>query len=151
MTKELLRNIIGENIRTERMARNISIDELAEMLELTSGFVGLIERGQRGTTPNTLFKLSEVFGMTIDSFFYKNKNDSSALSFGEEYIDNKQAKRKKIESLIRSLSEKELEFVIATLKNLRAMRPIDEGDDSEAGAGSDEGDGSESDLEYEDY
>ena len=117
MTKERLRAIIGENIRNERISRNISIDELAEMLDLTSGFVGLIERGQRGTTPNTLYKLADVFSMSIDSFFHDKAKPS--LSMGEEYSPS--AKRKKIESLISGLTEKELDFTISILKCLRLM------------------------------
>ena len=117
MTKERLRIIIGENIRNERIARSISIDELAEMLELTSGFVGLIERGQRGTTPITLFKLADVFGLSIDSFFYNDNN----ISLGEEMISKSQVKRKKIESLISDFTEKELDFTISILKSLRVM------------------------------
>jgi len=48
MTKLKLRAIIGENVRNERIARDISIDELSEMIGLTPGFVGLIECGQGG-------------------------------------------------------------------------------------------------------
>ena len=119
MTKERLRIIIGENIRNERLARNISIDELAEMLELTSGFVGLIERGQRGTTPSTLFKLSDVFGKSIDSFFHRDEN--GALSMSEELVVKGQAKRKKIESLIAGFTDNELDFVVTILKGLRTL------------------------------
>lgn len=129
MTKEQLRCIIGENIRNQRMARDISIDELAEMLDLTSGFVGLIERGHRGTTPITLFKLSDVFSLSIDSFFHKK--EESSLSMAEEYVSKNQTKRKKIDSLISDFSERELDFVIAMLKYLRIMtRSEDEGEDS---------------------
>ena len=119
MTKDRLRTIIGENIRSERMARNFSIDELAELLELTPGFVGLIERGQRGTTPSTLFKLADVFGMSIDALFYHNQDTS--ISFGEEYTDDSQIRRKKISSLISDFTNSELDFVITTLKGIRGM------------------------------
>ena len=118
MTKKQLRVIIGENIRNERVTRNISIDELAEMLELTSGFVGLIERGQRGTTPSTLLKLADVFGMSIDTLF---SDENGSLNLGEEHLPRGHAKRLKIESLISGFSEKELDFVIDMIKNLRAL------------------------------
>jgi len=117
MTKERLRIIIGENIRNERLSRNISIDELAEMIELTSGFVGLIERGQRGTTPGTLVKLADVFGISIDTLFYRHKDIS--LSLAEE--SKSQAKHRKIKSLTTDFSDIELDFVISTIKNIRAI------------------------------
>ena len=131
MSKERLRIIIGENIRTERTARNMSIDELAEMLELTSGFVGLIERGQRGATPSTLFKLADIFGLSIDTFFYNT--DSSSLSFAEARDDVQRtiAKRKKVATLISDFTEEELNFVIRMVKSLRDMNhPKSENDDS---------------------
>ena len=126
MTKSRLRVIIGENIRNERIARDISIDELSEMLDLTPGFVGLIERGQRGTTSNTLYRLSEVFDMPIDLLFRTNKG--SSLSFGEEPLDTRSIKRRKIASFLSGFNEDELEFIIGVIKSLRHLRnhPVDE-------------------------
>ena len=110
---------MGENIRQERVSRNISIDELAEILDLTPGFVGLMERGKRGAALITLLKLSDIFGISIDSFFFKSK--SSALSFSDEHTSETQAYHKKIESLISDFTDKELEFLVSTIKNMRTM------------------------------
>ena len=120
MTKEDLRVVIGNNIRVERTARNISIDELAEMLDLTPGFVGLIERGQRGTTSSTLLKMSEVFGMPIDKFFYPNKRTMRGI-IEESRAQKNQANYKKMESLISDFSDKEIDFTISMIKAVRAM------------------------------
>jgi len=120
MTKSRLRIIIGENIRNERIARDISIDELSEMLDLTPGFVGLIERGQRGTTSNTLYRLSEVFDIPIDALFRNNKD--SSLSFGEGSLDTTAIKRRKIASFISGFKEDELEFIIGVIKSLCRLR-----------------------------
>ena len=119
MRKEKLRAQIGENIRNERISRNISIDELAEMLGLTSGFVGLIERGQRGTTPTTLYKLSEIFDKSIDAFFHEDV--SKALFLSEAPEEQKKIKRSKVSSFVADLSERELDFVIAMIKSLRSV------------------------------
>jgi len=125
MNKQKLRILIGENIRSERVARNISIDELAEMLELTSGFVGLIERGQRGTTPCTLLKIADIFSLPIDKFFYKKED--IGLYVAEEPDSERRAKRKKISSLTAGLSSDELEFVIQMIKNVRNMHQPQDG------------------------
>ena len=127
MTKKRLRIIIGENIRSERIARSISMEELAELLGLTPGFVGLIERGQRGATPITLLKLSDVFGMAIDSFFYQN--EGTGLNFSENFVHKSNPKRKKIESLIADFSDEELDFVIAMLKSMRDLIRVEPEDD----------------------
>ena len=135
MTKERLRAIIGENIRSERVARNMSIDELAEMLELTSGFIGLIERGQRGATPLTIIKLTQIFEISFDSLFYPK--DSSGLNFSEDTGTATEPLRKKVASLIVGLGEEELTFLVGVVKHLRIMSnkkngletDIDEDDD----------------------
>lgn len=124
---------MGENIRNERMARNMSIDELAELLELTSGFVGLIERGRRGATAYTLLKLSDIFGMPIDNIFLKPS--SLALSMEEESTRQTKAKRNKISSLVADLSEKELDFLVRMIKGIKSMNHVrvvqDDNDDEE--------------------
>ena len=120
MTKQRLRTIMGENIRAERLARNMSIDELGELLELTPGFVGLIERGQRGATPHTLYKLSEIFGISIDRVFAHAGHTSLSLAETTQR-DVAEIKRNKIASLISDMAEKELEFIITAIKNLREL------------------------------
>jgi len=117
MNKLMLRLIIGENVRKERLARGISIDELADLLSLTSGFVGLIERGQRGATPSTLFKLSNVFGIPIDKFFYHTEDSLPSLV----EIPSKQVKRERLNSLTSDFSDAEVDFIISVVKGLRSV------------------------------
>ena len=127
MTKSELRIIIGENIRTIRLSRNISIDELSEMLDLTSGFVGLIERGERGTTPNTIYRLSEIFDVPIDTLYRRDL--ASALSLAEESLDAITIRRKKIASLVSGLSQVHMDFIIEVIKDVRMLKDscIEEG------------------------
>ena len=120
MNKFKLRIIIGENVRKERLARGISIDELADLLGLTSGFVGLIERGQRGATPITLYKLSTVFGTPIDKFFYPSEDLPSLVEAPSKHI-----KREKLASLTSDFSDTEVNFVITVVKGLRSVNRAD--------------------------
>ena len=116
MTKERLKHVIGNNIRIARTGRDMSIDELSELLELTSGFVGLIERGQRGATAHTLCKLADIFNAPVDDFFAENVK----MAEGAELAVT--AKRDKVVSLLYSLSEPELNFLVESIKNLRTLR-----------------------------
>ncbi len=131
MTKEKLRVLMGENIRNERTARNMSIDELAEMLELTSGFVGLIERGRRGATAYTLFKLSEIFNISIDNIFARASDRQ--MRFAEESEpQNADTRKRKINNLMNGLTNDELEFVISTIKGIKVMNhthPVEASDE----------------------
>jgi len=107
---------MGNNIRNARIGRDMSIDELSELLELTSGFVGLIERGRRGATAYTLSKLSDIFGMPVDDFFAEN------LKVAEETDGGVAAKRGKVVSLLYNLTEPELDFLAENIKSLRSLR-----------------------------
>jgi transcriptional regulator with XRE-family HTH domain len=126
MTKEELRRVIGENIRMERNARDLSLDELAELLHLTPGFVGLIERGKRGATAYTLYKLSEALDIPMEQFFQRDLSQSSSLTISEE--NPLSVKRNKINTIVQDMNEGELDFIISVVKSLRAMHriPLDE-------------------------
>ena len=88
----------------------MSIEELAILLELSPGFIGLIERGQRGTTLYTIVKLSDIFGIPIDNFFLHTSREPATES---------QNLHKKIESLTTDFTEAGLCYVIEMIKGLR--------------------------------
>jgi transcriptional regulator with XRE-family HTH domain len=112
--KIFLDEIIGKNIRNERQARNLSRDELAEMLDLTTSHMGLIERGERGATAITLSKLTRVLQLPIDNFF----TPPPTLALREERGSGKATANKKINSLIANLNEAELNFIIHVIQGL---------------------------------
>jgi len=129
MTKQQFKKVIGENIRSERLQRKMSIDELAELLELTSGFVGLIERGRRGATAYNIHRLSEIFGLNVDKL-YTPSHISSKVILSEDVTST--ARHQRLMSLSYDLTEKELDFLISTVKWLRHLRG-DNGQDEEYG------------------
>lgn len=111
---------IGKNIRKERISRNISIDELAEMLCLSPAFVGLIERGQRGAKIDNLIKISEIFNVDINNIIYGSNNSNYIVSENKE--KPKETKVKTLITLMHDLNEKELDFVISVVRNLKKLR-----------------------------
>ena len=119
LEKDRLDEIIGKNIRLERELRRLSRDELAEMMDLTSSHMGLIERGERGATAVTLSKLSRAFDIPIDHLFASPKQNGMSVREADEAAP--QASKKKIQSLMTCLDESELEFVVHSIKGLIAM------------------------------
>ena len=116
--KDNLDAIIGQNIYLTRKASNIGRDELAQMMEMSSSHVGLIERGERGATAVTLAMLSRIFDVPIDDFFSKpNKKGSKDA----DITAGVKASRKRINSLIANLGEKELDCVTSMIKAVVAM------------------------------
>ena len=116
MTKSDIRGIIGKNIRAERLAKKMSIEELSVMLDFTSGHVGLIERGERGTSPDTLYKLSKIFDISIDSLFRKDFETSP--SFDEDILN---IRRKKISCLTYGLGQFHLDSIIRVITDVRIL------------------------------
>ena len=88
---------IGQNVVAARKLMGLSRDELAELMELTTSHMGLIERGERGATAITLSKLSAVFNMPVDSFFAETGNKPS---YTEENNDSAAMDRRKIMALV---------------------------------------------------
>ena len=120
---------IGMNIREEREARRITRDELAEVIDLTTSHLGLIERGERGATPVTLEKLVRAFGITIDSLFAEPGKTMTARERREK---SKDTYRKKVSTLISHLTEAELELLSHTIKGIVKIRPGEKNATSDA-------------------
>ena len=112
MTKKQLDAILGANIRKERTARGLSIEDLSELIDCTPGFLGLLERGNRGTTTLTLCKLSVIFNQPVGEFF---------LNVEEESTDEDLGLRDKISSLMYDFTTEELAFLIEVIKGLRQL------------------------------
>ena len=57
---------IGSRIRTLRRALDLSQDQLAEILDISASYLGLVERGQRCFGLAKLVKLRGVFNVSLD-------------------------------------------------------------------------------------
>jgi len=120
MTRQELREIIGENIRIERKARNLSTDELAKLMEVSTSLLNLIERGKRSLTMHNSTKLAQIFNMPLDRFVEKGESIKSAQSGAPSDA----LKRKKLESLIVGLNDHELEFIISLVKEFKKYQTL---------------------------
>lgn len=112
-----MKKIIGERIRNERLKRNMSSEELASILNVSQSFIGLIERGQRGTNIKLLSDICDIFQITLDDIISDKK-----LKMCERKNDTYNDKISAINSLLRTLNVYELDFVISTIKNLYNMK-----------------------------
>jgi len=57
---------LGKRIREERLKLNLTQEALAESINLTTAYVGQIERGERNLTLENLIKVSNRLGVTVD-------------------------------------------------------------------------------------
>lgn len=57
---------LGKRIREERLKLRLTQEKLAESIDVSSSYVGQIERGERSVTLDTLIKIINILGVTID-------------------------------------------------------------------------------------
>jgi transcriptional regulator with XRE-family HTH domain len=125
LSKDRLKKIIGKNIRAIRESRGFTTEMLSEILGISSSFLGLIERGQRGTTAHNLYKISEAFSMSIDDIVSINEYDHCIND------DNPiKEKREQINSYLYNFNLDELYFIFKFLKLLSSFKNNNIIDDS---------------------
>lgn len=66
MDKEIL---LARNLRTLRLKSGFSQKHVANILELRRGSYSYYENGKSIPDPETLTKLSQVYGVPVESFF----------------------------------------------------------------------------------
>jgi transcriptional regulator with XRE-family HTH domain len=118
MHKRVLNTTVGANIRNERQAQNITREELAEIMKLSTAHIGMIERGERGVTANNLVKLAKVLGVPIGRFTHSQENRQ--IPYNEEYSYNEESESKeRLLQMIPFMSSSEVDYLIQSLISLR--------------------------------
>lgn len=101
-------NLMGKRIREERIKRNLTIEQLSELIDLSPSFLGLVERGVRGLSIEKLITVAEVFDISIDSLL---KTDSSKEA----------TKYDTVKSLLYNLDDTEFNFISNIIKESRKL------------------------------
>lgn len=52
----------GKRLKSLRLDKNLTQLELAEILDMSPNFIGMIERGERNTTVENVFKIARALG-----------------------------------------------------------------------------------------
>ena len=67
-TKKNLKTF-GSRIQDLRKKNNLTQSELAEKIGLSTNFIGMVERGERNTSVDKIFKLAKAFNISLAQFF----------------------------------------------------------------------------------
>ena len=73
-------NLLGKRIRDERLLLRLTIEQLAELVDKSSNFVGQIERGDRKLSVETLVDIANALGTTVDNLLKDSIRDSIRTS-----------------------------------------------------------------------
>ncbi len=89
---------LGERIREERLRLHLTQAQLAEGAEISDTYMGAIERGERSLTLDTLVRLVNRLGVTVDYLLADSVTDSDAniMEQFKQIIDNQPMDRKQM-------------------------------------------------------
>lgn len=89
---------LGKRIREERLRLNLTQAQLAEDIDISDTYMGAIERGERSLTLDTLVRLVNRLGVTIDYMLSDSvaDNDSNIMEQFKQIIDHQPLERKQM-------------------------------------------------------
>ena len=89
---------LGERIREERLKLNLTQAQVAEHIDISDGYMGAIERGERSLALDTLIRLANRLGVTVDYLLqdYVPFTDESTLNQLRQLIDSRSDKSKQM-------------------------------------------------------
>lgn len=89
---------LGERIREERLKLNLTQAQLAEAIDISDTYMGAIERGERSLTLDTLVRLVNRLGVTIDYLLSDSVSDtdSNIMDQFKQIIDGQPLERKQM-------------------------------------------------------
>jgi transcriptional regulator with XRE-family HTH domain len=70
--------VFGEAIKRWRQERGFSQERLAELIGMSSSFVGMLERGEKTTTVETVERLSDALSVEVRDFFVASEEDPAS-------------------------------------------------------------------------
>ena len=70
---------LGRKIREARLKLNLTQAQLAEAIDISDTYMGAIERGERSLTLDTLVRLVNRLGVTVDYLLLKQKTSSRSF------------------------------------------------------------------------
>lgn len=89
---------LGDRIREERLRLNLTQAALAEEIDISDTYMGAIERGERSLTLDTLVRLVNRLGVTVDYLLADSVSDSdpNILAQFKQIIDGQPLERKQM-------------------------------------------------------
>lgn len=104
--------LLGKHIREKRKSKNYTLENLAEKLDVSTTFIGQIERAKGIPSLETLVKIANALDTSVDSLLFGDLNTQSGNSFFLE----------RISSLTCDFSAKEKELLLKNIEIIREIR-----------------------------
>ncbi len=72
---------LGQQIRKHRKSKKYTLEQLAEILDVSTTFIGQIERAKGIPSLETLVKIANALDVSIDSLVFNNLTGKSGNSY----------------------------------------------------------------------
>ena len=108
MRRKVLKEL-GENIRSARKNKKLTIEILSELAGISESFLGTVERGESSISIETLVNLCQVLDVSADSLLMHGKEAAPAVS----------DKRDTLLTMLKNATDEELGFLIDYVKLYR--------------------------------
>lgn len=69
MDEKNILKILGQRLKDKREKANLTQAQLAEMVGLSTNFIGMVERGERNTKFVNVYRLVSALNSTLEDFF----------------------------------------------------------------------------------
>ena len=69
MDEKNILKILGQRLKDKREKANLTQAQLAEMIGLSTNFIGMVERGERNTKFVNVYRLVYALNSTLEDFF----------------------------------------------------------------------------------
>lgn len=99
------RKTLGKRIRQERIRSGLTQEQTAEFINVSTAYIGLIERGERSVTLEKLILLARCFHVTVDYLLQDFISPTSSVQDLQ------------LQALWNSASSEEKEWLLSILKS----------------------------------
>lgn len=104
--------LLGKKIRERRKEKKYTLEQLAEKLDVSTTFIGQIERAKGKPSLETLVKIANVLEISTDSLLFGDLNNKSGNS---HFI-------KKVEELTETFTPDERELLLKNIEIINEYR-----------------------------
>ena len=104
--------LLGMHIRKRRKEKKYTLEQLAEKLDVSTTFIGQIERAKGIPSLETLIKIANVLEISTDSLLFGDLNSQSGNDF---FVS-------KILELTQTFNSREKELLLKTIETINEFR-----------------------------
>ena len=105
---------IGQDIKRGREAKNVTREQLSEIIGYAPRHIQAIENEGQTPSVDLLFQLAEMFDVSLDRHIFKDRDDV------------KSSMRRRVDTLLDGLNDKDLVIVEAVVKGIHQAKELPE-------------------------